>query len=152
MPDRHLWTRHSTKLITFTGGVNAGDFDGTPTVIVFTITGRVLVHAVTQFCTVDLVSAGGGTLVYGVTGDTDAFIGTTTATDIDANEWWAAASPPANSGVTLADSVTGGITTSQRLKAVSGNMFLTIGTSDITGGAIVFDVLYTPLTDGGRLV
>jgi hypothetical protein len=89
--------------------------------------------------------------LYGVTGDTDAFIGTTTATDIDANDWWAAAAPPAGNGVTLADSVTGGITTSQRLKAVSGNLILTIGTADITGGVIVFDVIYTPLTDGARL-
>ena len=151
MPDRHLWTRHSTKLVTFTGAVGAGESDSPSTVLVFTCTGRVLVHAVTQFCTVDLVSAGGGTLVYGTSGDTDAFIGTTTATDIDANDWWSAASPPASQSNTLADSVTGGITTSQRLKAVSGNMILTIGTADITAGAIVFDVIYTPLTDGARL-
>lgn len=151
MPDRHLWTRHSTKTITFTGAAGLGEVDAPSTVNVFTITGRVLVHAVTQFCTDDLVSAGGGTLVYGVTGDTDAFIGTTTATDIDANEWWQAASPPAADAATLGDSVTGGNTTSQRLKAISGNMFLTVGTADITGGVIVFDVIYTPLTDGARL-
>src|SRR3990167_959953 len=151
MPDRHLWTRHSTKTITFDGAAGSGAVAAPRTVNVFTITGRVLVHAMTQFCTEDVVSAGGGTLVYGVTGDTDAFIGTTTATDLVADEWWAAAAPPTASGVTLADSVTGGITTSQRLKAISGNIFLTVGVADITDGTIVFDVIYTPLTDGARL-
>ena len=151
MPDRHLWTRHSTKEITFTGAVGAGESDSPSTVTVFTCTGRVLVHAITAFCTSDLVSAGGGTLVFGTSGDTDAFIASTTATTIDENDWWQAAAPPAGESNTLADSVTGGITTSQRAKAVSGDMILTVGTADITGGVIVFDVIYTPLTDGARL-
>ena len=148
MPDRHLWTRHSTKTIAFDGTAGLGL--ETSDVTVFTITGRVLVHAITAFCTEDLAGAT-ATLALGVTGDTDAFIASTTATDIDANDWWAAAAPPAANGVTLADSVTGGITTGQRLKAVSGNIFITISTADITDGTLVFDVIYTPLTDGARL-
>ena len=150
MPDRHLWTRHSTQIIAFDGSAGNGAVAAPSTVLVFTITGRVLVHAVTAFCTEDLAGAT-ATLALGTTGDTDAFIASTTATDIDANDWWSAASPPAASSNTLADSVTGGITTSQRAKTLSANMFITIATADITDGTIVFDVIYTPLTDGARL-
>lgn len=150
MPDRHLWFRHATKTITFTGGVGAGDFDGTPVVTVFTITGRVLVSGLTAFCTSDLVSAGGGTLAVGVTADTDAFIASATATDLDANDWWSGATSAAGA-ITLVDSVTQGATTSSRAKAVSTDIIITIGTADITGGVLVFDVFYSPLTDGGRL-
>lgn len=147
MPDRHLWQRHSTKTIALDGTTGNGEAG---TVIVFTITGRVLVHAITAFCTEDLVSAGGGTVELGVAADTDAFIAQTTATAVDVNEWWQIATPSAGAN-TLADSVTGGLTTSQRAKTVSTNIIITVGTADVTDGTIVFDVIYTPLTDGGRL-
>jgi hypothetical protein len=146
MPDRHLWTRHSTKSITFTGAAGAG---AVGTVAVFTITGRVLIHAITAFCTVDVAGAT-GTLILGSTGDTDGFIAITTGTDIDADEWWQAAAP-SSAVATLVDSVAGGATTSSRLKALAANIFITVATADITAGTIVFDVIYTPLTDGGRL-
>lgn len=147
MPDRHLWTRHSTKTVAFSNAAGAG---AQGTVTVFTITGRVLVHAITAFCT-ELMAGVNSTIELGVTGDIDGFIAQTTASNLAADEWWAAAAPPTASGVTLADSVTGGITTSQRAKAISGNIFVTVATADLTDGTIVFDVLYTPLTDGARL-
>lgn len=152
MPDRHLWRRHSTRTITFTGGPDAGDFDGTPTVRVFTCTGRSIIHSITAFCTVDLVSAGGGTMELGVAADADAFIVSTTATAIDANEWWGDGTPAAGSIVIRQPgSTVDGIETAQAEKTVSTDIIITIGTADITAGAIVFDVIYSPLTDGARL-
>lgn len=146
MPDRHLWTRHSTKIIAFTGAAGNG---AVGTVLVFTVTGRVLVHAIAAFCTEDVAGAT-GTLTLGTTGDVDAFIALTTGTDIDVNEWWTAASPAAGSKSPL-EVVTGGLVTSQGAKLLSENIILGVLTADITDGTIVFDVLYTPLTNGARL-
>lgn len=148
MPDRHLWTRHSSKTIAFDGTAGLGL--ETSDVTVFTLTGRVLIHAITAFCSETLEGAT-ATIELGVTGDTDAFITQTTATSVAADEWWAVAAAATASGTTLADSQTGGATTSQRAKAISASIILTIGTADVTNGTLVFDVLYTPLTDGARL-
>lgn len=143
--DRHLWFRHATKTVTFDGGAGSG---AAGTVTVFTITGRVYVEAMFAFCTVLL--AGGATLSLGTAGDVDGFIAATTDTDIDANEWWTAASPAAGSKSLLVVN-TGGLVTSQIRKALSENVILTVASADTTSGAIVFDALYTPLTDGARL-
>ena len=72
MPDRHLWTRHSTKTITFTCAAAAG---AVGTVAVFTVTGRGLVHYTSVFCTTLLTESGvTATISYGTAGDVDAFI------------------------------------------------------------------------------
>ncbi len=146
MPDRHLWTRHSTKTITFDGTAGNG---AQGTVTVFTLVGRVRSLWIAAFCTEDLVGAT-GTLTLGTTGDVDGFIALTTATDIDANDWWTAAVPAVGSKSPL-EVETGGLVTSQGPKLLSENIILGVLTADITDGTIVFDVLYTPLTDGARL-
>ena len=148
MPDRHLWTRHSTKTITFTGAAGAG---AAGTVTVFTITGRVFIHQITAFCTTLLTATGAATLSFGTAGDIDAFIAITTATDIDANEWWGTSTPAVDSYSPVVGAATGGYTTQQERKWLSNNAILTVATADVSTGAIVFDVIYTPLTDGARL-
>lgn len=145
MPDRHLWVRHTTKDLTFTGAAGAG---ATGANTIFTITGRVWAHLVSAFCLTDL--AGGGTLSLGTAGDTDGFIAATTDTDIDQNDWWTAATPAAGSKSPL-EVLTGGLVTSQGSKLLHENIILTIATNPTTAGRIVFDVLWTPLTDGARL-
>lgn len=149
MPDRHLWTRHSTKQIAFDGSAGNG---AVGTVLVLTITGRVIVHALTAFCTEDLVSAGAGTVECGTPTTSTDFIAQTLATLIDVNEWWMDATPVAGSTlIKLPASSADGAGAAQAFKALSDNIILTIATGDITDGTVVIDVIYTPLTDGGRL-
>ena len=149
MPDRHLWTRHSTKTIALDG--TAGNGAETSDVTVFTITGRVFIHQIVAFCTESLLSAGGGTLALGVVADTDAFLGSITATNLDTNDWWTAATGTPAGAVTYGFQTTSDASTSALSKAVATDIIITIGTADITDGTIVFDVIYTPLTDGARL-
>jgi len=148
MPDRHLWTRHSTKTITF-DGTSGNGLVNVP-VTIFTLVGRVRTKWITAFCTEDLASADAATATLGTTGDVDGFIALTTATDIDANDWWTAAVPAVGSKSPL-EVFTGGLVTSQGAKLLSENIILGILTGSITDGTIVFDVMYTPLTDGARL-
>ena len=148
MPDRHLWTRHSTKTITFAGGTGTG---AAGTVAVFTITGRVLVHWTSVFCTTLLTESGAtATISYGTAGDVDAFIAATDAVTIDADEWWTAAAPAAGSKSPL-EILTGGLVVSQGAKLLSESTIFTVATADVTGGVVVVDHFYTPLTDGARL-
>jgi len=137
------------SVITFDGLDQGGAFATTPETI-FTVTGRVLVHWLTAYCTVLLASAGGGTLALGGAGDTDGFIAATTATDIDADEWWTAAAPAVGMKSPL-EVFTGGLVTGQGKKLVNQDIILTIGTADVTAGVIIIDCEYTPITDNGRL-
>lgn len=148
MPDRHLWYRHCTKVITFTGAAGLG---AAGTVAVATITGRVAVLLTTAFCTTLLTESGAtSTISYGTAGDVDAFIAVTNAVDIDANEWWTAASTAAGSKSPL-ETLTGGLVVSQGWKLLSENTIFTVATADVTAGVLVVDHLYIPLTEGARL-
>lgn len=62
---------------------------------VFTVTGQVRL-VIIPICTLDLTSSGGGTLALGVAGTTNAFIAATTATLIDAGEYWLTTTPVAH--------------------------------------------------------
>lgn len=149
MPARHNWTWHSTKSITFAGGTGTG---AAGTVTVFTVTGRVILHALTAFCTSDLTVSGAATIELGVTGQTAVIIVQTTASGIDANEWWGDATPIAGSVVIRQpDSTVDGAGTAQAERTLSTDVIATIATADVTGGTLIFDAIYTPLTDGARL-
>lgn len=132
--------RRETKTVTFTGAANLGAQGPVP---LFTVTGRVLLAVVAPYCTGDLVSAGGGTLALGVTGSTALLIAATTGTDIDVGEWWVDTTP---------DSA--GVAVPAALKdiAISANVIATVAVGDITGGTIVFDVWWLPLSSDGNLV
>lgn len=139
--------RHSRATVAFDGTAGNG---AVGTVTVFTITGRVWVETFLAFCTEDLASAGGGTIQAGTTSDPDGFVPSTTATDIDNNEWWSSATP-APGAVSVPNNNTGGLTTLLRRKQMSESAILTIGTGDITNGTIIFDVWWMPITDNGAL-
>jgi hypothetical protein len=149
MPDRHLWQRHSTKTITFTGAAGLG---AVGTVTVFTCTGRSIIHAITAFCTEDLVG-NLATIELGTATTSNDFVVQTTAEGIDVNKWWGDATPSAGS-ILIKIPATGadGIGAAQSFKTISSDIIATIATADVTDGTIVFDVIYTPLTDGARLV
>jgi hypothetical protein len=132
----------------FAGGTtNArGDDGGTSDpLILFTVTGDVLVR-VFGVCTIDLVSAGAGTLEVGLTGNTPFLIAQTTATTIDANEIWYAAAPADIGGKALA-SINGPFIIINGLDIIE-----TIGTADITAGQIYYICLWRPLSPDGNLV
>lgn len=131
----------------FAGGTaNArGDNGGTSDPLtLFTVTGDVLVR-VFGVCTVDLVSAGGGTLEVGVTGNTAALIAQTTATDIDANDIWNDAAPTVGTD-TLAN------LTGPHIIVNGLDIIETVGTADITAGQIYYVCLWRPLSPDGSVV
>jgi len=110
----------------------------------FTVTGDVLVR-IFGVCTVDLVSAGGGTLSVGVTGNTAALLAATTATDIDANDLWNDTTPAVGTD-TLAN-ITG-----PHLVVNGLDIIETVGTADITAGNIYYICLWRPLSADGNVV
>lgn len=128
------------KTITFTGAAGLGASGAVP---LFTITGSVIVEKIVGICSVDLVSAGGGSLALGVTGSTSLFIGATTATTIDVGEIWASTTPTA-----------AGIALPAALKdiAINADIIGTVSAADVTAGAITIVVYYRPLSSDGALV
>lgn len=132
------------KTIEFDGGAGSG---AVGTVSVFTITGKVLLRAIVGTCSESLVSAGGGTLVLEASDGFD-LIPQTTATDLDADDLWADASPAETVGVALAatqkDIVLNG-------GASGATVVITVGTDDVTDGTITIHALFYPLSSDGDL-
>ena len=127
----------------FLGGTaNArGDEAGTSDPLtLFTVTGVV---AVTIFgvCTVDLVSAGAGTLSVGTTINTAGLIALTTATAIDADEIWIDATPDSSAE----------LTSSIPEKVITTNIIESVATADITAGNIYYVCSWFPLTPTSKL-
>ena len=125
------------KVMTFAGGPthDPGDFDGTGNpATLFTVSG-VVAMKLFALCTVDLAGAS-ATLIVGTAKDTDAFLVSTTATDLDANEIWHDATPD--------NSVEA--TTVAAEKIVAQNVIQTVGTANITSGSITYVCQWRPLT------
>ena len=136
---------HATKTITFTAAAGAGAVE---TSTLFTTTGRVLLERFTAFCTSDLTSGGAATISLGVAGaSVDSFIASTAFSDIDANEWWSDATPSSGTEEQILSNLFDRMTSF----ALSGNITFTVGTATITGGVIIFDVWYYPITTTGAL-
>lgn len=128
------------KTVTFAGGTanNMGDFDGTGNpYTLFNVTGDILCYIV-AVCKTDLAGAS-ATLEVGVTGATAALIAQTTATDIDVNDGWFAATP------------TLGVANTPQYHAIGGGLDIiqTVGTANITAGKIDYYCFWRPLSDDG---
>jgi hypothetical protein len=133
----------ASKSVTFAGGTtnDMGDFDGTGNpYTLFTVTGDVLAYIV-AVCKTNLAGAT-ATLEVGVTGATAALIAQTTATDIDVNEGWFAATP------TLA------VANTAQYHVIGGGLDIiqTAGTANITSGAITYYCFWKALSDGASVV
>ena len=131
-----------TKTITFTGAANLGAVGNLP---IFTLTtnGAVLVRQSSVFCTLTLAGAT-ATLQHGVVGSLGLFNGVaTTATAITTNTHWTAAATVTAGGVALP-------ATALNI-AISANIVGTVAVSGITGGTLVYTVVYVPLTAGSSL-
>jgi hypothetical protein len=137
---------HVQKTVTFTGAAGAG---AQGTVALFTVTGAIKVDELIARCTTDLVGATAA-LSCGITSDTDLFLQGVTATDVDANDFWA--------GIVSARGVSTGANngdgTSQRSNHVLINqdIVLNVVTADITAGVLVFDLFYWKVTSDGLAV
>lgn len=139
MPGKVLLSRvprHFVKTITFDGTTGNGEIG---TVAIATVTGRVLLSDLVAFCKTTLVGA--GTLELGVTGNTAGLIAQIAdATTLAENEFWNDATP---TGVRAATPIVD--------KAVAGDIFLTVGSADITAGVIEISGLWLPMSTDGNL-
>ena len=133
-----LWTKAQSKTIAFTGATGLGEIG---TVLVWTITGRVLIRFLTCFCSETLVGA--ATLEFGTATDTVEFIAQiANATSLVANDWWEGTASPASSSQVAASGET---------VQVSANPILTVGGANITDGTLIFECWYLPITSNGAL-
>ena len=133
------------KLITFAGGTTDawGDHDGAlDGAAIFTITGTVKMRLI-GICETSLVGA--GTIEVGVTGATATLITqVANATDIDVNNIWHDATTDAF--VELSSVAT------EKIVANGLDAILTIGTANITAGAIRFLVSWYPISEGALVI
>lgn len=133
---------YASKSVTFAGGTvnDMGDFDGTGNpYTLFTVTGTVLMKL---FATVDTDLAGAtATIRVGTALSNTALIASTTATDLDVNEIWHDATPDAS--VELSTVLTE--------KIVKQNVIQTVGTANITSGAITYHCIWKPISLDGNV-
>jgi len=137
--------RQVEKEITFVGGTadGIGDYDGSGNPFsIFTVTGDVEVKVVAIGKT-NLVGSS-ATLEVGISGNTAALIAQSSAEAIDAGEIWHDATP--DSGIELSSVVT------QNIIANGADIIGTVGTANITSGAIRFLCLWRPLSRTGVVV
>jgi hypothetical protein len=130
--------RRALKTVTFTGAANLG---AVGTVPLFTVTGQILVVTLVPFCTT-LLAGATATLALGVTGNTGLFVGATTATDIDADEFWVDTAPDAN-----------GIALPAALKdiVITDNIIGTVAVAAVSSGVMDFYLHYVPLSSNGSV-
>lgn len=128
----------SSKTITFTGATLLGEIGAVP---LLTVTGEVVIDKIVAFCTVNLAGAT-ATLSLGVTGDDNLFIAATTATDIDAGDFWVDTAPDPN-GIAIPGALLD--------IAITDNIVGGVLTANITGGAIRIDVLWHALSSDGNV-
>lgn len=119
-------------------------------VVLFNVTGDVLLHRFFGVCRADLTGGVGATVAVGIAGNPDAVGGEVGAATFDENEIQdrsAAVSAEPYLGVTQTDPkfaygvVTGGT-----------DFLFTIANEDLTGGAVDYYVLWTPLSADGAVV
>lgn len=129
-----------SKLITFDGGTTngIGDYDGTGNpVTLFSVTGDVAIN-VFGICTVDLVGAS-ATVEFGVTSSTAALGNQQTATNVDQYDVYH------DAVLAIGGQVAG------HAHITSEDVILTVGTANITAGAIQFYCLWNPLSSDGKV-
>ena len=134
-----LKTARKTKTYTATAGNgNIGS------VVLFTITGQVLVTDISAFCTTLLTESGAtATMELGVVGSTPLFIAATNAVDIDANEFWVDTAPDA-AGIALPAAM--------KDILINANITNTVAVANVTAGVIEYTVHYLPVSADGLLV
>ncbi len=135
-----IGTRHARTTITFDGSAGSGAVGD---VTVFTLTGRVWVVGVTAFCSTGLSEGGAtATVQLGTAAKDGALIAVVNAVDIDTNEWWMDGTPAEE--VVQMDGA-------QVDALISSDIVVKVTSQAVSGGVIVFDAWYIPITDDGAL-
>ena len=127
----------------FTGGTanTRGDDGGTSDpYTLFTVTGDIFVR-IWGVCTVDLVSAGAGTISVGVAGNTAGLIALETATEIDVTGIYLSATQVI--GTVAVATIPGPFVIANGLDIAEY-----IGTADVTAGNIYYICLWRPVSIG----
>jgi len=122
-----------TKELTFS--------NSTGTLNLFTVTGQVIVK-ILPFCTNNVASAAAASVELGVSGDVDAMIASTLATDIDGTNWWIDASP---------DSIIEALSTAREYMIGNGDDVILTLSAQVDSGDIKFYCFWTPLTNGSSV-
>lgn len=122
------------KTITFDGTTGAG---AVGTVAVGTVTGAILITHLMARCTT-LLAGATATVELGDATATAGLIAQTTATDIDAGEFWIGATP-----ATVASAVIN--------KMIDANIIITVGTAAVSAGVIEFVFWWLPGSTDGNL-
>jgi len=120
----------------------AGTTGAVATHELFTVTGLVRIRMI-AVCTVNLAGAT-ATLELGTENDTDAFIATTTGTDVDAGELWYDATP------TTTEDTTTTVVLDKIVNAA--DIGYEVKTAALSAGAMVFHLWYSPLDSTGAVV
>ena len=140
-----------TKTVTFTGLAGAGQ--AASNVVLFTVTGRVLITAIAAYCVTDLTEAGAtANMTMGTVTNTSRFYSTVTGgvTALDAGEWWASAAAPVAGSIDLISASAG--STDQVGMLVSENIVLLPSAQNINGGVLDVYCIWEPLSAGATLV
>ena len=114
------------------------------TITVATVTGSVYIHRIIPMVTQTHTSGGAATMTLGTATVPTGMIGSTTATTLAANEFWATTGGGDVGYVNVSDTITSAI--------VSENIIITVGTSGLTAGTIIFDIVWEPVSAGASLV
>jgi len=128
-----------TKTVTFADAVGQGRVGSD--VPVFSITGRVLLHHITAYCTTLLTKNGSATMALGTASVPAGLIAATDPEVIDADEWWAGTTPVAGIAAAVPTSPV----------PVSEDIVVHPATDDISAGVIVFTAWYDLITADGQL-
>lgn len=114
-------------------------------VTIFTVTGRVWLLGLTAFCT-DGLSEGGATATVqlGSALRDGELIAVVNAVDIVTNSWWKDGTPVGE--ITQMDAAQVDVLISEE-----SNIVVKVTSQAVSGGTIVFDAWYLPITDNGAL-
>lgn len=113
----------------------------TGTVTLFTVTGDVIVRII-PICKTNVASAAAANIEMGVSGDTNAMIASTLATDIDANNIWISAGP--NSNIEAESTV-------RRYIISNGDDIILTLSAQVDSGVIAFVCKWEPLSADGMV-
>ena len=129
-----IWKKF-TKTVTFDGGTGTGAIG---TVAIATVTGRVQIMTGSAYCST-LLAGATATVELGVATATAGLIAQTTATDIDAAEYWQDTTPETKISPLITN------------VAVTGNIILTVGTAGVDSGVLEFVFYWLPESASGNL-
>ena len=133
--------KHSRATVTFDGTSGKG-LAGTA-VTVFTVTGRIYIHALTAFCTTNLNQAQATAQIsLGTTNQPTRFIGAMNSVDLDANAWWVTTTPAPGS-IDLPDAL--------QSVLVGENIIVNPTAQNTNDGIVVFDLFWEAITDNGAV-